>query len=561
MYIKEYDEAALPYLPYPPLLAAHSPFQYSSIPNIVPFTTNAHSNLFDGSIDWNDPALYHSLPSLSDLLDGHPSMQDTLLPAVPRNDMPNTSPSTGTSSHTNQDNFLPSVPRNDVPNTSPSMGASPHTDRDTLCQDTPSNSRSDTTEIAPDANNSSWSARNPNRPALTPHAPLNAAQKAQAKAWKASCKLSAEQQKEAEDTLTTAIQRLLADKNEKISTLALEHSVTTDKVKKLMGGVKYHKANRNVQLANALIHAKAQEVNADRPHGAKYSLDEIRDLVKEDHSMHNLTSEEQQEYISKLNEHRALQNMSVRATNTAAAHDVQSTLDNVFKMLDSLAVRTGVYACLFASRGHVYDTTQATWFGTDNIMDFWEDVLQMEADEITRKLEQWACMSDIDERETVQIMQRVCTRLLNSGLRTIIKRREVRINYANFGTTIKEKLGIDLKGWPEGIPFQSPTSLNDLNALLKLRNALKDGSCHWFCMSPRQREEYSTQLTARRKRGETIGKPHKKRSDAGLARKRNGKENGRPRKHARGSGSSVQPPKSAEFVVTSDEEDTSDDEA
>lgn len=130
------------------------------------------------------------------------------------------------------------------------------------CQDTPSNSRSDTTEIAPDANNSSWAARNPNRPALTPRAPLNAAQKAQAKAWKASRKLSAEQRKEAEDALTTAIQQLLADENEKISTLALEHGVTTDKVKKLMGGVKYHKANRNVQLANALIHAKAQEVNA-----------------------------------------------------------------------------------------------------------------------------------------------------------------------------------------------------------------------------------------------------------------------------------------------------------
>ncbi|KAG1833200.1 hypothetical protein DFJ58DRAFT_736191 [Suillus subalutaceus] len=45
-------------------------------------------------------------------------------------------------------------------------------------------------------------------------------QKAQVKAWKASRKLSAEQQKEAEDVLTTAIQQLLADENEKISTLA-----------------------------------------------------------------------------------------------------------------------------------------------------------------------------------------------------------------------------------------------------------------------------------------------------------------------------------------------------
>lgn len=45
----------------------------------------------------------------------------------------------------------------------------------------------------------------------------------------------------------------------------------------------------------------------------------------------------------------------------------------------------------------MYDTAQATWFGTDNVMDFWEDVLQTEADEIARKLEQWACMAGRSE--------------------------------------------------------------------------------------------------------------------------------------------------------------------
>ncbi|KAG1794509.1 uncharacterized protein BJ212DRAFT_1256736, partial [Suillus subaureus] len=101
----------------------------------------------------------------------------------------------------------------------------------------------------------------------------------------------------------------------------------------------------------------------------------------------------QQEYINQLNEHHALQNISVHENNTVAAHDTQSTLDNVFRMLNALAVQTGIYACLFASHGHVYDTAQATWFGMDNVMDFWEDVLQMEADEIARKLEQWVCMA------------------------------------------------------------------------------------------------------------------------------------------------------------------------
>ncbi|KAG1905550.1 uncharacterized protein F5891DRAFT_936926, partial [Suillus fuscotomentosus] len=213
-----------------------------------------------------------------------------------------------------------------------------------------------------------------------------------ANARRASQKISAAQRKETEDTLTGAIRRILAEQNDRIEAIASEHGVTQDKVKKLMGGERYYKkGSRNTQLANALIHAKAQEVNADRPRGAKYSLDEIREMVKADESMQNLVHEEQQEYITKLNECRALQNMSIRATNTAAARDVQSMLDNVFKMLDGLALRTGIYTCLFTSRGHVYDTAQATWFGTDNVMDFWEDVLQTEADEITRKLEQWAC--------------------------------------------------------------------------------------------------------------------------------------------------------------------------
>lgn len=56
-------------------------------------------------------------------------------------------------------------------------------------------------------------------------------------------------------------------------------------------------------------------------------------LVKEDTAMQNLTEGEKQQYIDNLNEHRAMQNMSVRATNASAARDVQSTLDNIFKMV------------------------------------------------------------------------------------------------------------------------------------------------------------------------------------------------------------------------------------
>ncbi|KAG1861620.1 hypothetical protein F4604DRAFT_1683974 [Suillus subluteus] len=332
-------------------------------------------------------------------------------------------------------------------------------------------------------------------------------------------KISLQQQKEADDALTAAIQWLLAEQNWKIDAITLEHGVTQDKVNKLMGGKKHYKRHRNVQLANTLIHVKVQEVNAE--------------MVKDDETLQDLSCEDQQEYINQLNKHHALQNMSVCASNTVAACDAQSTLDNVFKM--------------------------AMWFSMDNVMDFWEDV---QADKIARKLKQWACVAgqNINEQEMVQNMQCVCTCLLNSGLRTIAKKCDIRINYANFNIAIKEKLGINIRGWPEDVPFPSPTSLNDLSALQKICDALKDGSCHRFRMSPHQQDEYGARLTACQKKGKVVGKLHKKHADVGIPHKGKGMENTHLRKQAQASGSSTQALKSTELVETADEDDTSKEE-
>lgn len=102
-------------------------------------------------------------------------------------------------------------------------------------------------------------------------APLNAAQKAQANARRASRKISAAQRKETEDALTGAIRQLLAEQNDRIEAITSEHGITQDKVKKLMGGERYYKkGSQNMQLANALIHAKAQEVNAGQSCASRY---------------------------------------------------------------------------------------------------------------------------------------------------------------------------------------------------------------------------------------------------------------------------------------------------
>ncbi|KAI6020729.1 hypothetical protein BKA83DRAFT_94124, partial [Pisolithus microcarpus] len=359
--------------------------------------------------------------------------------------------------------------------------------------------------------------------------------------------------------LSEAICSLANELEAKVQVIATTHNVMHKKVKKLLGSHKYYRNPHSTQLANAIIHDKAHEVNEGRVHGDKLSLQQIRDLAKVDPKYQEMTQDEKDELLCALTEYRALKNTSVCATNSAAAHDVQSTLEHIFKILDGLALRTGLYVCLFTTRGHVYDSSQPFWYGMDNVMDFWEDVMNVEPDELVHKLEQWACMQgkNIEEHNSVEGMQRLCACILNSGLRAysstpfnrlshthtgVIAKKKIRINFINFEVAIKEKYGIDLLGWLEGGPFQSPHAITSAEHLQTLCDALKAGTCHWAYMSRQQHLEYQDQLKEQRSAREVVGNPRKKCSNVGRKRCHTGRGKG---------------PKSIAFINSSSEDSSS----
>jgi hypothetical protein len=53
----------------------------------------------------------------------------------------------------------------------------------------------------------------------------------------------------------------MAEQAQRMDEITLEHGVTVEKVKKLVGGTKHYTGSRSAQLENALMHAKAEEVN------------------------------------------------------------------------------------------------------------------------------------------------------------------------------------------------------------------------------------------------------------------------------------------------------------
>lgn len=210
------------------------------------------------NINWDDPTLYARLPPLNNFLEAadNPGQRHT------ENDISQPESLVQVEGHMTQDSQPADGPAqrhaNSQPPESLAQRHTEHVQGNTNTQDALVGAA---TGLASDANNSSWAARNPNRPIIEPRVPLNPAQKARANAQRASRKISSLQRKESEEALHSSIRQLLAEQAQRMNEIALEHGVSVEKVKKLMGGTKHYTASRSAQLENALMHAKAEEVN------------------------------------------------------------------------------------------------------------------------------------------------------------------------------------------------------------------------------------------------------------------------------------------------------------
>ena len=133
------------------------------------------------------------------------------------------------------------------------------------------------------------------------------------------------------------------------------------------------------------------------------------------------------------------------------------------------------------------------------------------------------------------------------------------MNYNNYNTAIVETYGLKLLGWPTSVPFTNPSNIGTIGEIHKLRDALKSGECRWKKMLKSERGAFNTDLDTCHAAGESVKKPRKKCSDAGVSRKHKntgtGEENGPAPKRARyATIKRKSAPKSSEFVYDSDED-------
>jgi hypothetical protein len=84
------------------------------------------------------------------------------------------------------------------------------------------------------------------------------------------------------------------------------------------------------------------------------------------------------------------------------------------------------------------------------------------------------------------------------------------MNYKNYESSIVEKFGVDLIGWPINGKVQNPGGLGPDEGLV-LRNALEKKECKWIILTEEEQKARKIQNAQREEDGEQIYVPRKKR--------------------------------------------------
>ncbi|RXW12151.1 hypothetical protein EST38_g13701 [Candolleomyces aberdarensis] len=293
--------------------------------------------------------------------------------------------------------------------------------------------------------------------------------------------------------------------------LAATHHRKLSYIKHLVLKDSTYRKTRAPNLQNAKFHRKAKEMNDGLPEGRRYTRDEIQEALDEDEDLQNLDSEQEAELIEELLAHRNSKKRGARANNKAAASDATAVGTAIHQEILNLYERTGARALLFITRGHINDTIVPMWASSGDTQAFIHDVLGMTAVEFGQKLELWSCTVGAKrQKTTVQKLQSECSTMIFEGLQNITGQRTISMSYSNYDTLVRLRYKVELRGWPAGVKFATPSSIGALGDITALHEGLKKGECCWVRLVTREVQQVEATKKPRKER--------KERSDKGVKR-------------------------------------------
>ncbi|KAJ7738680.1 hypothetical protein DFH07DRAFT_966015 [Mycena maculata] len=254
---------------------------------------------------------------------------------------------------------------------------------------------------------------------------------------------------------------------ELIETLVLRYNRTEDYIRKVVcNGIKYG-AKRAPSLYHAILHNICKK---KREEGDDSNMREaIADLKGEEyqHIKASLSKEEQDEHIAQLVEHCGEKAHSPRATTKSCHQDAVQTINRI------------------------EDVASAVFFMLDLFLR--TDVYKVHHLDVVRKMEQWA--GNQENENTLDAVKSQISEMANDGLRKLLNKQTVQVEWSNYKLKMVHELGVELAGWPGNNEIKAPSKLVAVDAH-RVRDLLRQDKIKWVVLTSTQREEVAEEIEA-----------------------------------------------------------------
>ncbi|KAJ6603101.1 hypothetical protein B0H10DRAFT_2229866 [Mycena sp. CBHHK59/15] len=313
--------------------------------------------------------------------------------------------------------------------------------------------------------------------------------------------------------------------NMEITRIAKDNGRSEKAVRAMLCNSSQFKATRAPNLRNAIIHDLSMKAKARTwrdVDGPRRPQEELQDAIDEGQIKaigDTIDDEEKARLINQLQEHRDLSRRGVRATNKAAAVDGKQTAKRVGDVMLDLFERTGIRGLALFSHGNPDDAALPHCVDSDDVLAFFQQVLDISPLDLLRRFEQWSCTQDkaSHDRNDINSVRKEIVHLVLDGLRKVTKDKKAGMSYVDYNVDIHELKKVELAGWPADIPMGQPAKFV-VETARRICDGLRSGAIKWVMMTKTQHTALVKEHNTLRAVTGHLKKQRAQRSDKGVKR-------------------------------------------
>ncbi|KAJ7816685.1 hypothetical protein B0H14DRAFT_3475142 [Mycena olivaceomarginata] len=178
---------------------------------------------------------------------------------------------------------------------------------------------------------------------------------------------------------------------EQAQELAVKYGMKVKEVRHRLHASSAFKTRRKVSLYNAKISALMARLNEDRDIGRRFTMPDIKQMVKADPSMlEGFLKEEEKKMVSDIRDKRDRKRRGARANNLAASADAKRTVERLMEEITGLAERSGMIGFAMFTRGHIHDSSIPITMESWGALSFFWEVLKKDPADVSALFELWA---------------------------------------------------------------------------------------------------------------------------------------------------------------------------